>query len=137
MGLAPAIAGLQAELSRPDVNIVFVHDAVPSTLSREATVSLYRVVQEALHNALKYSRARTIGIDLKGTGDALTLTIADDGVGFDAERAARSGLGLTSMRERVDAMGGTFAIRSRPGAGTTLEIRVPAPPASSEKELAV
>ena len=93
MGLAPAIAGLQAELSRPDVNIVFTHEAVPPTLPREATVSLYRVVQEALHNALKYSKARTITIDLKGTEGDLTLTIADDGVGFDAEGCGQHGTG--------------------------------------------
>ncbi len=83
-------------------------------------------MQEALHNALKYSKARTITIDLKGGGGSLALTIADDGVGFDTEGARRTGLGLTSMQERVDALGGTMAIRSRPGAGTTLDIQVPA-----------
>ena len=101
------------------------------------TVSLYRVVQEALHNALKYSKAGTITIDLKGTGEGLTLTIADDGVGFDADGAESTGLGLTSMQERVDALGGTIAIRSRPGAGTTLDIRVPAPPAAPGVGVAV
>ena len=136
MGLAPSIAGLQTELSRPGVNIVFTHEAVPPGLPREATVSLYRVVQEGLHNALKYSKARTITIDLKGTNGELTLTIADDGVGFDPEGTVRAGLGLTSMQERVDALGGTVAIRSRPGAGTTLDIRVPIPPASSGVEVA-
>jgi len=134
MGLAPAIAGLQTELARPDVNIVFTHEALLPQLPREATVSLYRVVQEALHNALKYSKARTIAIDLKGTDRDLTLTIADDGVGFDAEGAVSTGLGLTSMQERVDALGGTIAIRSRPGAGTTLDIRLPTRPISSGEE---
>ena len=133
MGLAPAIAGLQAELSRPGTDIVFTHDGVPDTLPREMTVALYRVVQEALHNALKYSNAATITVDLKGTAGELALTIADNGVGFDTERAASTGLGLTSMRERVDALGGSVAIRSRPGGGTTVEIHVPtsaAPPSS-------
>jgi signal transduction histidine kinase len=138
MALAPAIAGLQRELAHPDVNILFNHEAVPNNLPREVTVSLYRVVQEALHNALKYSKAGTITIDLKGTeGGGLTLAIADDGVGFDTEGAESTGLGLTSMQERVDALGGTFAIRSRPGAGTTLDIRVPAPPPASDVEVAV
>ena len=136
MGLAPAIAALQAELSRPDVNIVFNQEAVPPTLPREATVSLYRVVQEALHNALEHSKARTIRIDLKGTDGGLGLTVADDGVGFDAESAVSHGLGLTSMQERVDALGGTIAIRSGPGAGTTLDIRVPTAPESSDVEAA-
>jgi signal transduction histidine kinase len=136
IGLAPAIAGLQAELSRPGVNIVFTHEALPSSLPREATVSLYRVVQEALQNALKYSKARTITIDLKGTDGELTLTIADDGVGFDLEGPVSTGLGLTSMQERVDALGGTVEIRSRPGAGTRLDIRVPIPVASTGVEVA-
>jgi signal transduction histidine kinase len=135
MGLAPAIAGLQGELSRPDVNIVFTQEAVPPTLPREATVTLYRVVQEALHNALKHSKARTIAIDLKGTDGGLTLTIADDGVGFDADGAVSWGLGLTSMQERVDALGGTIAIRSASGAGTTLDIRVPTAPPSPDPEV--
>ena len=125
MELAPAIAGLQTELARPDVSIEFTHDAMPWELSRETTVSLYRVVQEALHNALKHSKARTIRIDLRSSGADLTLSIADDGVGFDAEGAVSTGLGLTSMKERVDALGGTLAVRSRAGAGTTLDIRVP------------
>ena len=137
MGLAPAIAGLQTELSRPGVNIVFTHEAVPPTLPRETTVSLYRIVQEGLQNALKYSKARTIKIDLRGADGALTLTIADDGVGFDPQGTVSNGLGLTSMQERADALGGTIAIRSRPGAGTTLEIRVPAPPSPSDVELAI
>ena len=135
MGLAPAIAGLQKELSRPGVKIVFTHEDVPPSLPREATVSLYRVVQEALQNAFRYSQARTITIDLKGTGGGLTLTITDDGVGFDPEAAAGTGLGLTSMQERVDALGGTVALRSRRGAGTTLHIQVPTPPASSGVEV--
>jgi signal transduction histidine kinase len=136
MGLAAAIDGLQAELGRPDVRMKFTHDAVPAELPREVTVSLFRVVQEALHNALKYSNARTITIELKGAGGGLMLTIADDGVGFDAAGAGRTGLGLTSMQERVEALGGTFAIRSRPGAGTTLDIRVPTPRAASGVEAA-
>lgn len=127
MGLTAAIAGLQAELTRPGVGITFAHEGVPARLPRDVTVSLYRVVQEALHNALKYSEARVITIDLKGSERELALTIADDGVGFDADGPAGTGLGLTSMRERVDALGGTVEIRSRPGAGTTLEIRVPVP----------
>jgi signal transduction histidine kinase len=58
-------------------------------------------------------------------------------VGFDVEGVVSTGLGLTSMQERVDALGGTIAIRSRPGAGTTLDIRVPTTPASSGVEVGV
>jgi signal transduction histidine kinase len=137
IGLAPAIAGLQAELSRPGLKILFTHEGIPPGLPAEATVALYRVAQEGLQNALKHSKARTITIDLKGTAGELTLTIADDGVGFDQEQTVSTGLGLTSMQERVDALGGTVAICSRIGAGTTLSIRVPTGPASSGVEVAM
>ena len=82
-------------------------------------------MQEALQNALKYSRARTVTVDLRGESDVLVLTISDDGVGFNVDAAGGTGLGLISMNERIDAVGGTFDIRSRRGGGTFLAITVP------------
>jgi signal transduction histidine kinase len=64
-------------------------------------------------------------VALTPTQDALRLTISDDGVGFNVDDVSRSGLGLISMRERVEAVGGTLNIRSRPGEGTELEVTVP------------
>jgi signal transduction histidine kinase len=65
-------------------------------------------------------------VHLTGGPKALTLTIADDGVGFDVDAVWGKGLGLISMSERLDAVGGTLEIHSKPGAGTRLEARVPA-----------
>ena len=124
-GLVAALDTLQRELSRSTPAIAFTHQGVPHDLPSDLTLSLFRVVQEALQNAVKYSRAGTVTVDLRGESDALVLTISDDGVGFDVAAAAGTGLGLISMNERIDAVGGTFDIRSRRGRGTLLAIRVP------------
>jgi signal transduction histidine kinase len=89
------------------------------------TLCLFRVVQEALQNALKYSHARRVSVSLSGIGEALALTIVDDGAGFDIDAEWGKGLGLISMEERVETVGGTFRLQSSPGAGTRLEISVP------------
>ena len=124
-GLVAALETLQRELSRSTPAIAFTHQRVPANLPSDLTLSLFRVVQEALQNAVKHSRARTVTVDLRGESEALVLTISDDGVGFDVDAAAGTGLGLISMNERIDAIGGTFDIRSRGGGGTLLAIRVP------------
>jgi two-component system sensor histidine kinase DegS len=86
---------------------------------------MYRVVQEALQNAVKYSHASQVTVQVQGTPASLSLVVSDDGVGFDTNLAWGSGLGLISMRERVESIGGTIAIRSGRGAGTRLEITAP------------
>ena len=127
LGLVAALDGLQRELSGPDMAITLMHDGVPEVLPQDFTLCLFRIVQEALQNAVKHSRARQVSVRLVNDRDGLKLTIADDGVGFDlAERWGR-GLGLLSMSERLDAVGGTFKINSSPGAGTRLEVVVPLP----------
>jgi signal transduction histidine kinase len=86
---------------------------------------LYRVAQEALHNAAKHARARNLDLVLE-VGDAeVGLLVADDGRGFDPHGEFPGHLGLKSMRERTAAVGGTFEIASAPGAGTRLSVRVP------------
>jgi len=137
IGLVAAVRGLQQELSRSDVAISFTHERVPATLPPDLTLCLYRIVQEALQNALKYSKARKVSVHLTGSREGLTLTIVDDGVGFDVEAAWGTGLGLVSMDERLEAFGGTLEIRSTPGAGTRLEARVPLPVVDETKTIAV
>jgi signal transduction histidine kinase len=127
LGLVDALNGLKRELSHPGVTITFAHQGVPPTLPPDLTLCLFRIVQEALQNANKHSEARNVSVDLIGTSDGIALTIVDDGVGFDVDAAWRRGLGLISVRERVEAIGGTFALRSSPGAGTRLEVSVPVP----------
>ncbi len=125
IGLVAALKGLQHELSTPDTSITFTYDQVPPALPPDITLCLFRVVQEALHNALKYSKAREISVHLAGESQRLVLTVADDGVGFDVDAAWGSGLGLISMRERLETIDGSFTIRSTPGSGTCLDVVVP------------
>jgi signal transduction histidine kinase len=125
VGLVNALDGLRREVSRPDLDITFSHENVPSTLSPELTLCVYRVVQEALQNAGKYSQARQVSVSIRGGPDSLVLSIVDDGRGFDVLSAWGQGLGLISMRERLEAIGGSFHILSTPGAGTRIDITVP------------
>ena len=125
LGLVAALHALQRELSESEIPITFEHDNVPSTLPPDLTLCLFRVVQEALQNALKYSKAYRISVRLNGRPEGLSLTIVDDGVGFDVEAALGQGLGLISMGERLEAIGATLEMHSSPGAGTRLEVTVP------------
>jgi signal transduction histidine kinase len=88
---------------------------------------VFRVVQEAIANAVRHARASTLEVELAFTGEGVTATVRDDGVGFDpAARAIRSRhLGLTSMRERTVALGGALTVESAPGRGTTVRVEVP------------
>ena len=125
VGLVPALDSLRHEMSQPGMAVGFTHDNVPKVLPPDLTLCLFRVVQEALQNALKYSQAQTVSVDLRGVPEGLSLTIADDGVGFDVSALSGEGLGLISMSERLQSVGGAIAIRSAPGAGTRIEVRVP------------
>jgi two-component system, NarL family, sensor histidine kinase LiaS len=86
---------------------------------------LFRIVQEALSNALRHSRANRLGLILQRVGDAIRLSIRDDGVGFNLEESKHTSYGLVSMRERVNEIGGTIQWITAPGKGTRIEIRVP------------
>ena len=93
-------------------------------LSAQQETALYRVVQEALHNALRHSGAREVCVSLSARGRRVVLQVADRGRGF-APDAAPTGLGLASMRERASAAGGTLTVRSEPGQGTLVRLEVP------------
>lgn len=97
-------------------------------LQAEEKIALFRIAQEALTNCAKHARAKSVAIELNGDSDHLALCIADDGVGIDLNRAEgmRQGLGLLSMQERADAIGGTWQIDSIPGKGTRVTVRVDA-----------
>jgi signal transduction histidine kinase len=125
VGLVGALAQLQRDLSRPGVAITVSAESVAPTLPDDIALCLFRIAQEALHNALKHSGARNIRVHLTGGNGQLMLTIADDGRGFDVDAATGKGLGLLSMNERVGAVGGTLNVFSRQGAGTRLEVSAP------------
>ena len=100
----------------------------PRPLSQELQVTLFRAAQEALTNARKHARAAGVTLTLSYIGDLVVLDVQDDGEGFDpdlASAASEGGLGLRSMRERVERLGGRLLVESSPGEGTTLVIELP------------
>jgi len=127
LGLAAAAAELCSEIAdRHGLEMHFQTEGIPNGLSPRISLCLYRVLQEALHNAVKHSGARYVAVSLKGDVDRIELTVGDRGMGFDPAEAARGrGLGLTSMKERVKAVDGQFSADSSPQRGTTIVARVP------------
>jgi len=110
---------------RQRMEVVFSNQ-VSSVLPLDIGVCLFRVLQEALHNAVKHSGVKRVEGQLRQDSSEIHLIISDAGKGFDVETALKSnGLGLTSMRERVRLAGGTIAIDSKPMRGTTIHVRVP------------
>ena len=126
LGLASAAAGFCRELSdRHGVVIDFVSKDIPTDLSPEISLCLYRVLQEALQNAIKHSCVRQFKVSLIGISDEIRLTVHDSGVGFDPQLAAQGrGLGLTSMKERLTLVDGKLSIESQPGFGTAIHAHV-------------
>ncbi|GII81239.1 hypothetical protein Sru01_62210 [Sphaerisporangium rufum] len=92
----------------------------------EAEVTVLRVAQEAVHNALRHAGAGAVQVRLAAAGSSLTLEVRDDGVGFEPDAPDLRGLGLASMRDRAEAAGGVLSVHSAPGAGTTVRLEVPA-----------
>lgn len=95
-------------------------------LSRGTALALFRILQEALGNAAKHARATRITVRLQRAGQAVSLVVADDGMGFDRHQLSPTGgLGLITMRERAGQLSGRFEIKSVPGHGTTVTVTLP------------
>jgi two-component system sensor histidine kinase UhpB len=105
--------GIQAHLDLPE-NI--------RPLDHDLAVALYRSVQEALHNVAKHSRAENFTVRLTMNKSRVSLQVEDDGVGFVPQSYQPRGFGLTGMRERTAALGGTMKVRSQPEEGTRIQI---------------
>ena len=89
-------------------------------------MTLFRILQESLHNAVKHSGVKHIDVQLSERSNEIQLTIVDAGKGFDVEAARQGrGSGLTSMQERVRLLSGSIEIQSKPMGGTTIHVRVP------------
>jgi PAS domain S-box-containing protein len=127
LGIAIAMRGFCKEFSEQQkVEIEFETHDLPSPLSPDISLCLFRVLQEALHNSAKYSGVGHFEVRLWGTSDEIYLTVSDSGTGFDVEAAKEGrGLGLVSMEERVKLLKGTLSIESKPKCGTTIHARVP------------
>jgi signal transduction histidine kinase len=125
VGLVAALDNLRRDLSPPHLTIAFCHRNVPAEIDQNTALCVFRVAQEALGNAVKHSDAGHIWVDLTGGPSSVALTIADDGKGFDVNDLPNAGLGLISMRERVQSVGGVLEIHAMPASGTRLRITVP------------
>jgi PAS domain S-box-containing protein len=127
LGLTAAAKSFCKELSETaKVEVRFHHSAVPSIMPKEVSLCLFRVLQEGLQNAVKHSGVRVFHVNLRGIPHGLELTVSDDGIGFDEHKgSSRHGLGLISMRERLQMVVGVLDIKTHPGGGTTISARVP------------
>jgi len=127
LGLVAAAKSVCKELSRDqNVEVAFQSEDLPRDLPKEVSLCLFRVLQEALQNAVKHSRARRFEVAFTATLTEIQLTVHDSGIGFDPEKAVSShGLGLTSMKERLKLVGGMLSVESKPEQGTTIHASVP------------
>ena len=135
LGLVAASRGFCVELSKEqDVQIAFHSEDIPKELPQEISLCLFRVLQEALQNAVKHSGVCQFEVSLKGVSNEINLSVQDGGVGFDPEKAInQAGIGLISMQERLKLVGGRLSIDSKVQRGTTIHAHVPLSPSSSSK----
>ncbi len=125
-GLLPAIeAQVRGLEERSGIQARLEISGDPAFLDEEKQTVIYRVAQEALANAGRHAQARTVALALDVAGEAAELRVRDDGVGFDPVASRGDGLGLDGMVERARLVGGELDLRSSPGAGTELTLRVP------------
>ena len=127
LGLAAAIAGFCRELSdQKRIEIEVVSEGTPQELPAEISLSLYRILQEALLNATSYSRSKSIQVMLRYGSNEVELIVCDSGSGFDVEEALKGpGFGLTIMQERLKMIDGKLSVESQRNRGTTIHARVP------------
>lgn len=130
LGLIPTLEWYVEEYERnTEINVHFsVKNMQDVPVSHEIEVELYRVIQEALTNVTRHARAEAVWVELERKKNVVIVGIRDDGRGFDAGAALAlesQSLGLLGMQERMELLGGTFALTSNPGQGTQLRLTVP------------
>ncbi|HSE59378.1 MAG TPA: PAS domain-containing protein [Nitrospiraceae bacterium] len=129
LGLVSAIRALCRDMEESGLHVRFADRDIPRTLPDDVALTLYRVAQEGLHNVRKHSGTDSVDLTLTKPSTSVTLRLRDKGRGFDPGLLeCGDGLGLVSMAERVGSVGGTLAIRSAPGAGSEIEVRIPIRP---------
>jgi NarL family two-component system sensor histidine kinase LiaS len=132
-GLASAVNHYAVEWSRQTGIAAEVHLANERHLPIAIEKALFRVVQEALANVARHSKAGKVEMDLRFDSEDLILTLSDDGQGFEP-KSAHIGFGLRSMKQRVESLGGNFTVDTIPGRGTTLIFRIPIPESSRKDQ---
>ncbi len=134
LGLSAAVKSHCLECSRQlNLPIRYHCEGVIDDVDETLALTFFRVLQEGIHNALKHSHAASMQVRISSTSRELHLEISDDGVGFDVETVKFGrGLGLISIRERINLAGGQCAIRSSPGHGTQIHVSAPLPSRSSK-----
>ncbi|MGE5570604.1 MAG: PAS domain S-box protein [Rhodospirillales bacterium] len=126
LGLVPALRSYCEQLKgREGMAVAFTYSELPPTLKPEQALCLYRVAQEALRNVAKHARTRRAAVTLSVDGADVVLNVRDWGAGFDPAAAQSRGLGMIGMVERVRLVGGAFEVRSHPGQGADIEVRIP------------
>jgi signal transduction histidine kinase len=126
LGLIQAMHGVCRDMgAQYNITVDFTHEGVPPAVGSSTALCLYRILQEALHNVIKHSGARRAAVRLSRDDRTLYMQIADQGIGFNPDAFEARGLGLVSMSERVNHLGGQLVIRSAPGEGTRIGVRVP------------
>ena len=127
LGIAAGIRGFCKEFAKQrKVSVEFKEENVPTNLPKEVSLCFFRVTQEGLHNAVKYSGTTQFTVTLRRTANVVLLEVKDGGIGFNVEQAEKNrGLGLVSMQERVHLVQGRFLVESAPGKGTRIVASVP------------
>lgn len=125
LGLARAVSSYCADIEKYYEIQIELKQNVPKTMSAEIALCLFRVIQEGLRNVIKHSGATKVDLVLEGDIRGISLTLSDNGIGFDVSRRFEAGIGLLSMRERAQMMGGTFKLHSKPREGTLITATIP------------
>jgi signal transduction histidine kinase len=130
LGLEAGLSALCREFTaQQGVAVDFTHNGIPRSIHPDAALALFRIAQEGLRNLKKHSGATRASVYLGKSGDALHVFVADEGVGFDVKNLkGRMGLGIRSMEERANLLGGRLEINTKPGQGTRIDAWVPAQP---------
>lgn len=125
LGLALALRALaETTAERAGLELRWQGTDMPEELSTETEQGIYRIAEQAFTNVVQHAAARTLEVSLMQKGARLTLTIADDGQGFDPDAVSDAHYGLRGMRERAALLGATLEINSRPGQGTRIRLRL-------------
>jgi two-component system sensor histidine kinase UhpB len=126
LGLADTLENLVKDWRRrhPSVALVLKHD-LPADIGPSLALTLYRVVQEGLINALRHAKGSRVEIDLRSDAERVSVAVTDDGVGLPADWSRPGHFGLRGLKERVASLGGELTVTSEPGKGVKLAAEIP------------